>query len=612
MPTDLSIDATLRLARDLCLGVAAFCVTPGGTVLSEISDVMPPDDAEQRVAALARSCLAHPGAHGRGLFWSAEADETGPSHPDSSLACVVAPIWSAEQWRGLLGVVDVWLPELDHEQRDGLLGLAAQLAAQLAAEPAPEPAAEPAAEPPAEPAAEPPAEPPPPWSGGMERDRAVVAPGSPAPGAGAERFVDEVLDNLPDGLLVTRADGRIVLVNRTFSTLTGLDMDAVLGEDVTAVVEPATANGVGSWEDLGTSHEGLGPVVGPVLEPLLGRADPSATLVIDGAGGPRTFRADGRRLESRFAGDCFVTLVQAVGEQAELHGSRIQQLLDHIEDGIVCTDAHGTVLIANRAARALQGLAHDQLAVGQPFPAVTALRTAQDQPVVVDDHPLQRSMREGVPIDEDLLLHEGDRLVHVAVSARPLRIEDGAGAIAVLRDVTADRERQEHLTHYALHDPLTGVANRYLLDDALGRMLDGLVRRGGSVSLVYLDLDNFKAINDEHGHEVGDEVLRAVARRLERAVRGEDVVARIGGDEFVVAHLSGERLSDGDTVVARIRKVLSAPYRFGDLALDVRASVGWVSASSGGDTPQALISRADRAMYQQKAARRTQVDRIPA
>ena len=580
MPADLSIDATLRLARDLCLGVAAFCVTTGGTVRSEISDVMPPDDAEQRVAALALSCMTHPGAHGRSLFWSAEADETGPPHPDSSLACVVAPIWSGEQWRGLLGVVDVWLPELDQEQRDGLLGLAAQLARELAA----------------------------PSSHETERGPAFVPLGSPPAGASAERFVDEVLDNLPEGLVVTRADGRIVLVNRTFSTLTGLDMDSVLGEDVTAIVEPAAANGVERWEDLGTQDERLAAV----LEPLLGRSGSSATLVVEGPAGRETFRADGRRLESRFAGDCFVTLVRAVGGQTAPHGSRIQQLLDHIEDGIVCTDAHGTVLIANRAARRLQGLTHDQLTVGEPFPASTALCTAQNQPVAVDDHPLVRSMREGMPVDEDLLLHEGERLVHVAVSARPLRVEDGDGAIAVLRDVTADRERQEHLTHYALHDPLTGVANRYLLDDALGRMLDGLVRRGGSVSLVYLDLDNFKAINDEHGHEIGDEVLRAVARRLERAVRGEDVVARIGGDEFVVAHLSGERLSDGDTVVARIRKVLSAPYRFGDLALDVRASVGWVSASTGGDTPEALISRADRAMYEQKTARRTQVDRIPA
>ena len=574
---DPSINETLRVARDLCLGVGAFCVTPAGIVVSEISDALLRDDAKGRIVALARSCLSHPGAHGKELFWSAQPDGAGPSYPESSLACVVAPIWHGEHWLGLLGVVDVWLPQLDAGQREGLLSLADELAGAS--------------------------------SGETTRPAPAPAPPAPAvPVASAEHFLGEVLDNLPEGLVVTRGDGTIVLVNQTFSTITGLDMDSVLGVDVTEVIEPAATSGVQSWEDLAASSEGLAAV----LEPLLGSAEPPTSLVVEGAGRRTILQADGRRLESRFAGDCFVTLVRPADVRDRLGGPKIRQLLDHVEDGIVCTDAHGTVLLANRAARLLHGLGNDQLLVGQPFPAATTLRDAQGQAVTAESHPLWRAMREGAPVDEDLVLREGERLVHVAVSARPLRVDDGDGAIAVLRDVTADRERQEHLTQYALHDPLTGVANRYLLNDALGRMLDGLARRGGSVSLVYLDLDNFKAINDEHGHEIGDEVLRAIARRLERAVRGEDVVARIGGDEFVVAHLSGERLSDGDTVVARIRKVLSAPYRFGNIALDVRASVGWVSAAGGGDAPEALISRADRSMYRQKLARRTQANGIPA
>ena len=137
-------------------------------------------------------------------------------------------------------------------------------------------------------------------------------------------------------------------------------------------------------------------------------------------------------------------------------------------------------------------------------------------------------------------------------------------------------------------------------------MLDGLARRGGFVSLIYLDLDNFKDVNDVHGHEVGDEVLRAITRRLQRAVRGEDVVARIGGDELVVAHVTADRLSDADTVVARVRKVLSAPYRFGNLVLDVGASVGWVSTATGEESAEELISEADRAMYDEKRRRSAQ------
>ena len=123
------------------------------------------------------------------------------------------------------------------------------------------------------------------------------------------------------------------------------------------------------------------------------------------------------------------------------------------------------------------------------------------------------------------------------------------------------------------------------------------------MALVYLDLDDFKGINDEYGHEVGDEVLAAVARRLKGAVRGEDVVSRLGGDEFVIAHVSDLRVPDGDLVVSRIRKVLSAPLRLRTQVFDVAASIGWVSTDADDVSPDALLARADRAMYRHKQER---------
>jgi diguanylate cyclase (GGDEF)-like protein/PAS domain S-box-containing protein len=296
----------------------------------------------------------------------------------------------------------------------------------------------------------------------------------------------------------------------------------------------------------------------------------------------------------------------------EIGDASIEQLLDSVDEGIVCCDADGRVVLANTAARVMHGLPPDQPMVGLPLPAVTALRTPDGSPLSLESHPLMLALRGGVPVTARFVREDDpDHRVHVAVSARPLRPGGPVGAVAVLRDVSAELEKQESLEYFALHDPLTGVANRYLLLEELRRMLDGLARRGGFVSLVYLDLDNFKEVNDIHGHDIGDEVLRAITRRLQRAVRGEDVVARIGGDELVVAHVTMDRLSDADTIVARLRKVLSAPYRFGSLVLDVGASVGWVSTSTSDTSAEALITEADRAMYEEKRRRAVQVRGAP-
>lgn len=594
VPSDTSISDTLRLARDLCLGVGAFFVRETGAVVTSTSDVASPEQHEERIAALAHSSLTHPAARGRTLFWNAEVDEesAGP-FLDTSLACVVAPVWSGAAWTGLLGVVDTWLPELDEEQRDGLLALASQLGAQLGGAEgrpaAPAPARRGAGEPP---------------SG----TGPVTPPPAGTPAAG-EPFLGEVLDHLPDGLFVTRADGAIVLANQTFASITGLSVDAVLGEDVSAVIHPSAADldavELGGWRRAGVQDEARTAL----LRRVLANPEPGHQVRVGGEGGVVELEAAGSSVASRFAGDCFVTLVRAAREpgSTEPGSFAIQTLLDHIEDGIVCCDAAGAVVVANRAARRLQGFAEEELVVGEQLPGSPHLRNEDGTPLAGDEHPLVRAMRERFPVSADLLLEGPEGRLRVAVSARPLRVDGGEGAIAVLRDVTAEREHQQNLTHFALHDPLTGVANRYLLHDAVSRMLDALGRKSGFVSLIYLDLDGFKAVNDEHGHDVGDEVLRAVARRLERAVRAEDVVARLGGDEFVVAHATANRLSDGDAVVARIRKALSAPYRVGDLVLDVGASIGWVTTASGAESPDSLMTRADRAMYGHKHARREEV-----
>ena len=176
------------------------------------------------------------------------------------------------------------------------------------------------------------------------------------------------------------------------------------------------------------------------------------------------------------------------------------------------------------------------------------------------------------------------------------------GYVANVRDITERKEFEALLAHQALHDSLTGLANRQLTVDRAEQMLLRARREQGEVALCFIDLDNFKDTNDSLGHEAGDKLLCAVAARLSRMLRGGDTVGRLGGDEFVIL-TEGSTLADGPFLVAeRIRSALHEPFfleGYEGLPITVTASVGIAT----GDRPSAqeLLRDADVALYRAKA-----------
>ncbi|HYZ81294.1 MAG TPA: EAL domain-containing protein, partial [Solirubrobacteraceae bacterium] len=194
------------------------------------------------------------------------------------------------------------------------------------------------------------------------------------------------------------------------------------------------------------------------------------------------------------------------------------------------------------------------------------------------------------------------RIVDVEVrSTNLLHDPDVHGIVLMVRDVTRRRQMEAELRHQALHDPLTGLANRTLFEDRVSRALHRAVRSGRSVAVMYLDVDGFKTINDSMGHGAGDELLRTVAARIDESLRGADAAARLGGDEFACLVEDLEDRGDALMVARRLSAALSRPTAVQDRSITVRASIGVAFASATGIDAEQLIRNADLAMYKTKA-----------
>lgn len=226
-----------------------------------------------------------------------------------------------------------------------------------------------------------------------------------------------------------------------------------------------------------------------------------------------------------------------------------------------------------------------------------------------DVEQLARLFVDGVPFTvEKRYLSKRGAVVWAAVTVARLTDSVPLQAVVIVNDITARRERDNELLHRAMHDPLTGLANRGLLTVRLAHALARSRRTGEPTGVAFVDLDMFKEINDRFGHQVGDEVLREIATRVSAAVRPTDTVGRVGGDEFVVVF---EALSDGvEHMAERLRSALARPIACGETEVTVTASVG-VAVALGDDdiAPDTLIARADEALYRAKAGGRDRVER---
>ena len=184
----------------------------------------------------------------------------------------------------------------------------------------------------------------------------------------------------------------------------------------------------------------------------------------------------------------------------------------------------------------------------------------------------------------------------------PLHDEAGnvVGLVGITREINEMRETEVALQHLATHDTLTDLPNRFLMIDRLNQLIIRARRANASFAVLFMDIDHFKEVNDVHGHEAGDILLRAVAQRLTGTVRQSDTVARIGGDEFVIVLETARRVSDAETAAAKVERALAKPFNLDGQEVTAAVSIGISFYPENGLDTDTLLRAADYAMYMAK------------
>ncbi len=272
-----------------------------------------------------------------------------------------------------------------------------------------------------------------------------------------------------------------------------------------------------------------------------------------------------------------------------------RRLLEHVPDAVIATDTYGQVTFANSAAQGLYGIAGPD-AIGRNIVDLLAMFDTEGRTDVDDITAMVARHGQWRGELTQRSLDGRDLLVDVWVSR--LQNDDGTvlGSVSIVREISDRKAAERQIAYQATHDGLTGLLNR----TAFLAELDRSVTAGRNPTLVFLDLNGFKAINDLHGHHQGDEILRVIGGRLAGAIRPDDAAGRFGGDEFVLLVHGLTEQAATESYLERIMTILTDPVRSrGGAWHIVGVSVG-VAHFRPEDNPDTLIRRADKAMYDAK------------
>lgn len=312
----------------------------------------------------------------------------------------------------------------------------------------------------------------------------------------------------------------------------------------------------------------------------------------------RWIKAGERRLESGGTVGIYTDITdirtreEAIREAALASKSKILQAsLDSIPQGISVFNNDNELVAWNDRFKTLLNIPEKALQTGAAYEAFLRYDWGPgDRQATSEDGRL----RPVVPCAHEREVNDS---LHIEIVRHPM--PDG-GFVNTYTDISSKKEAAQTMQHLATHDSLTGIANRTLLMESLTTELAHCRRRQSMCAVLFMDMNDFKPVNDRYGHHIGDQLLQMFASRLEELIREGDMLARLGGDEFAILLSDVSKLEDISHLVRRIQRAITIPFLIGDIRMEVGASIGIAMFPEHGQTGDLLMRNADLAMYHAK------------
>ncbi|HJV85162.1 MAG TPA: diguanylate cyclase [Noviherbaspirillum sp.] len=404
----------------------------------------------------------------------------------------------------------------------------------------------------------------------------------------------QVFDATGEGIMITNREGVIQTVNPAFSRITGYSREEAIGQTPRLLRSGRHADAF--YADMWAAIKSTGRWEGEIWDRRKSGEDFPKWLSIRAL-------TDSDDMVSTYIGT-FSDVTEKKHAEEALHDreERYRALFNASSDAIfVCLltpEGLTSIVEVNDVACWRLGYSREEL-LHLTASSIDATGSLGDFPLIAE-----RLLVKGEAMFVTDHRTKSGRIIPVEISVRAFELKGSRYALCIARDITERQAAEEELRRRAHSDSLTQLPNRSFLLELTKRTLAAATRNGLQFALLFLDLDGFKQINDTHGHEAGDLVLKAVAERMTKAVRGCDIVSRLGGDEFVIVLTEITHMEDAAAVALKVETAVSQPVKFGDAVLDVRTSIGIaVYPRDGLDIPS-LMRFADREMYDCKARHR--------